>query len=284
MSNPSDISRYWLWENRLKLGFILPVAHLIALVFAVPTFSPAAFAVFAVTLFLGQIGYTMGYHRMLAHGSFQTHPIIRYGLILLGIFAAQDGPLSWAAVHRKHHQYADGAEDPHSPGNSFFHGYIGWAWGNEGLLRSQKFYKKWIPDLLEDPVLRFFDRCDLVILSASAVALYVIGGLPFLVWGFFLRLVVGLHIFWILNTMSHLVGSRPWKTKDNSRNNWVLGILVQGEGWHNNHHYLPRSARHGFQWWQVDLTWYLICILEKFGQAWNVVRPLHAQQQFILKK
>lgn len=272
--NAQNVSLFHYWMNRLKILIILPVAHVIAIVYALPTLNRESFAVFLVALFLGQIGYTVGYHRLLTHKSFETYPVFRYFLILLGICAAQDGPIAWAAVHRKHHRYADDVlRDPHTPWRSFFYGYMGWTFGNEGLLRSKSFYRKWAPDLMKDPALRFFDQYDFFLLGLSALFLYAVGGWDWLVWGFFVRIVVGLHIFWMLNTFGHLFGSRPWKTRDHSTNNFIFGLLVQGEGWHNNHHYAPRSARHGFRWWQIDVTWYLIWILERLGFVWNVIRP-----------
>jgi fatty-acid desaturase len=270
-----NLEMHWrVWDNRIKVFGLLPFFHVLAITLGPATFNAAHFQVFLTMLALGQIGYTMGYHRMLTHGSFQTYPAIRYFLCLLAIWAGQDGPIAWAAIHRKHHRHADDPKhDPHSPSPSFWHGYVGWTAGNEGLLRNRVFYQKWTGDLLKDPVLRFMDRFDLGLLLLCPLFLYALGGWNYVLWGFVIRIVAGFHIFWMLNTCSHLFGARPWKIKDNSRNNPLFGVLVFGEGWHNNHHYAPRSAQHGFKWWQIDMTWYVIWLFEKMGLVWNVVRP-----------
>jgi stearoyl-CoA desaturase (delta-9 desaturase) len=282
MERYTDTSPHARLGNLVKLFVLFPAMHVVGIGYALQTYSPGALAVCLVLVVLTSLGVEVGFHRMLIHQAFQAHPWIRYGLALLGTLSAQDGPLSWAANHRRHHKYSDDPDnDPHTPVRSFLHGHVGWLHNNPGVLRSQSYLEKWCPDLLEEAPLRFMSKYYDPLLVLSAVVLYLLGGFPFLVWGFAQRTVITWHFEFSINSVCHRLGRQRWKTGDESRNVWWLAIPTLGESFHNNHHVAPRSARVGFEWWEIDLGWYFIWTLEKLGLAWDVVRP---QEERVLAK
>ena len=231
-------------------------------------------------------GTTVGFHRLFTHRSFQTTRPIQ---ILLGVFGSMafEGPLiDWVGRHRLHHQYSDRDGDPHSPYphadgvrgwlGGFWHSHIGWA-----FTPMQRGLDKYAPDLLKDPAIRvvsaLFPLWSLVgLLIPAAVGLAAggwYGALTGFLWGGLVRMLLVHHVTWCVNSVCHLWGTRPYPEKDESRNNPVIGLLALGEGWHNNHHAFPTSARHGLKWWQVDLSWYVIRSLAAVGLAWDVKLP-----------
>ncbi len=215
------------------------------------------------------------YHRYFAHRTFRTSRAVQFTFACIGAASVQRGPLWWAAHHRNHHINADTSADPHSPQvHGFFWSHMGW------FLTSNGFRTDWkrIPDLVRYPELRWLDRFDVLVPVALATGLFGIGALirhlapqsgisggQLLVWGFFVSTVVLFHATVTINSLAHRFGTRRFDTRDDSRNNLWLALLTFGEGWHNNHHFCPGSVRQGFRWWEVDLTYYGLRLLEVLG-------------------
>ncbi|UCD24531.1 MAG: acyl-CoA desaturase [Gemmatimonadota bacterium] len=214
-----------------------------------------ALGLYAVRMF----AVTGFYHRYFSHRTFTTTRAGQFILALIGASAAQRGPLWWSAHHRKHHRYADTEKDVHSPHQ---HGF--W-WAHMGWITSPANFPTdfdQVPDLAKYPELRFLDRFDIMVPLVLAVTLFLIGGWQLLIWGFFISTVVLFHATCLINSLAHLWGKRRYDTVDESRNNWLLAIITFGEGWHNNHHKYPGSTRQGFFWWEFDLTYYGLKVLQ----------------------
>jgi stearoyl-CoA desaturase (delta-9 desaturase) len=226
--------------------------------------------------FLTAVGITVGYHRMLTHRSFETHPALRFIFLVLGSMAFEGPALTWASTHIKHHATTDTDEDPHSPLAGFFHAHVGWLFSYEA---EPEVYGKW---LLKDPAVMFASKTFFLWAAIGFVIPYLLGGWTGVLWGGLVRVFLTHHVTWSVNSVCHTFGSRMFDTNDMSRNHWLVGLLAFGEGWHNNHHAFPRSAFHGLRWWQVDLSSYIIWTLERLGLAWNVwrvpVESFHARR------
>ena len=224
---------------------------------------------FAIFYLLSGIGITIGYHRMLTHEGFKTPAPIRAFFLICGCFSFQGAPDTWAALHVKHHAHSDEDGDPHSPLEGFWHAHFGW-------LFSRRYYsdvrKQYAPHLLTDPVTSFVSKTCILWGVLSFVVPYLIGGWTGLLWGGFVRMFLMNHATYSVNSVCHMFGSKPFETTDESRNEWIVGLLAFGEGWHNNHHAFPRNAFHGMRWWQFDLSGIIIRTLEKLGLAWDVQR------------
>ena len=220
---------------------------------------------------------TAGYHRYFAHRTFKTSRVFQFVLALFALAAAQQGPLWWAAHHRAHHKYSDQPEDIHSPKQrGFWWSHVGWILGK----RHKATDMARIRDFAQYPELRFLKRHDLAFAVGWGVVLYLIGGWTGLVWGHFVALVLAWHVTFCINSLAHVWGRRRYATTDASRNNAVLGVLAMGEGWHNNHHHYQRSARQGFYWWELDLTYYVLKLLELVRVVRDVEGvPRHVREQ-----
>ena len=244
------------------------------------------------------LGVTVGYHRLMAHHAFKTHRWLRNTLIGLGALSVQKSPLEWCAVHRKHHALSDQAPEPHSPACAedgtprptlagLWHAHVGWLFSDH-LLSARK--ERYAPDLGRDAFVQAVHRQYETLWVPASLLLPALAGamlapwfapngsiatgawLGFL-WGGLVRIFVVHHITWSINSFCHVFGSRAFDTADHSRNNWPCALLAHGEGWHNNHHAFPASARHGLRWWQYDPSWWLIRALERLGLAWDVRLP-----------
>jgi len=213
-------------------------------------------------------GITIGYHRMLTHRSFEAHPAIRFLLLALGSMAVQGPANVWAATHIKHHATSDTEDDPHSPLAGFFHAHIGWVLAFNEVPNLDQ-YGKW---LRKDRMVQFMSKTMVVWVALGLLIPYLLGGWHGLIWGGLVRIFLNNHVTWSVNSVCHTFGRRTFETSDRSKNNWVVGLLAMGEGWHNNHHAFPRSAFHGLRWWQVDGSAYVIRGLERLGLVWNVYR------------
>ncbi len=236
------------------------------------TFRWEYLALWAASHFLRAIGLTLSFHRYLAHRAFKMNRAAQFVWAFIGTAAMQKGPLWWAGHHVNHHKYADRDGDPHSPMVSgVYYAHIGW------FLDDTKY------DTLEasNPVVRHFgkvpelvwlDRYYFVPPTLLALALFVIGGLPWLAYGFCLPTMTLAHATFCINTVNHMFGSRRFETVDESRNNVITALFAAGEGWHNNHHRYQRAARNGFYWWEFDPTWYVIRAMAALGLAWDVQR------------
>ena len=241
------------------------------LVFAVP-FHLAYLAIWAVSHFLRAIGLTLSFHRYFAHRSFQMNRPARFIWALIGTAAMQKGPLWWAGHHVNHHRFADREGDPHSPMVSgVYYAHIGWFLNDAKYDKLEK-SNPVIRDFSKVPEIAWLDRNYVVPPLVLAAAMFLIGGLPWLVWGFCLPTMTLAHATFAINTVNHMFGSRRFNTVDESRNNVLTAIFAAGEGWHNNHHRYQRSARNGFYWWEFDLTWYVIRAMAVVGAAWDVQR------------
>ena len=252
--------------------------HLVAVAgIAILGFSWSGVALAAISYAVRMFGITAGYHRYFSHRAFKTSRVGQLGFALLGVISTQKGPLWWAAHHRNHHKYSDQPEDLHSPRQrGFWWSHMFWI-----LVRRHQFadHTK-VKDLAAYPELRFIDRFEILFTIAYAAALYAIGGSHALVWGYFVSTVVLWHLTFTINSLAHVWGARRYPTSDDSRNNPLLAILTLGEGWHNNHHHYQRSARQGFYWWEVDLSFYALKVLEACRIVWDVQGvPRHVRDQ-----
>lgn len=211
-------------------------------------------------------GVTIGYHRMLTHRSFRPHPVVKAIFLILGSMSAQGPAIEWAASHLKHHALADREGDPHSPLDGFFHAHMGWLFN--GMADPNVYCRH----LVKDRIVVFISYTFWVWVALSFVIPFMIGGWTGLLWGGFVRIFLLQHVTFSVNSICHMFGKREFETRDQSHNEWIVGLLAFGEGWHNNHHAFPRSAFQGFHWWQLDFSGYIIWALERLGLAYDVYR------------
>ena len=220
----------------------------------------------------GSLGIGMGYHRLLTHRGYKTPKWIEYFLTICATLAMEGGPIFWVATHRIHHQFSDQEGDPHSPRNGKFWAHMGWIMTGQSMHHDAVTLARYVPDLTKDKFYVWITKYHYVPTIVLGLVLLAIGGLPFLLWGVFFRLVCLLHCTWAVNSAAHVWGSRRFATKDLSTNNFWVAMVSFGEGWHNNHHAHPVSARHGLAWYEFDLNWYAIWLLKKLGMAQHVYR------------
>jgi stearoyl-CoA desaturase (delta-9 desaturase) len=200
---------------------------------------------------------TAGYHRYFAHRSYRMGRVMQFLMAFGGTTAVQKGPLWWASHHRIHHRYTDLDDDVHSPRDGFWWSHVGWILSTKYKATDLSAIK----DFASYPELRWLERHSWIGPWALAIACFLIGGWGGLVIGFFLSTVLLWHGTFLVNSMAHLIGRRRYATPDTSRNSAIIAVITGGEGWHNNHHYLPASARQGFTWWEIDPTWYLLRLM-----------------------
>jgi stearoyl-CoA desaturase (delta-9 desaturase) len=224
-----------------------------------------------VCLFLwwvsGSLGVGMCYHRLLTHRGFKTPKVVEYVLTFFGLLALEAGPIAWVVTHRIHHQHADATGDPHTPREGGWWAHVGWVLKGTAQRYDKAVCERYAPDLMKDPVHRWFDKLYYVPLIILGVALLGLGGWPMLFWGVFFRATFNFHTTWLVNSATHLSGSRRFETDDDSRNSWWVALLTWGEGWHNNHHAHPSAAKHGLAWYEVDMNWWGIRTLQLLGLA-----------------
>ena len=216
------------------------------------------------------LGISMGYHRLHTHRGFKTFKLFDYFLAVCGTLTLEGGPIFWVATHRLHHQYSDEADDPHTPRVSGFWAHLGWIVFGEANHNNTARMARYAPDLAKDPFYRWLTTYHWVPLTVLGFALLAIGGWGLVNWAIFLRVVVGLHSTWLVNSATHMWGQRRFATNDDSRNTWWVALLTFGEGWHNNHHAHPTSARHGLVWYELDVTWLELKLLRALGLVWDV--------------
>jgi sn-1 stearoyl-lipid 9-desaturase len=225
----------------------------------------------------GSLGIGMGYHRLLTHRGYKTPKWVEYFLTLCGTLALEGGPIFWVATHRIHHQLTDVPGDPHSPIDGKWWSHMGWILSGRSMHHDTTTLAHYVPDLAKDRFHVWITKYHYIPLTVLGLILLAVGGWKWVLWGIFLRVVVGLHSTWAVNSATHMWGSRRFATKDLSTNNWLVAMFTFGEGWHNNHHAHPTSARHGLRWYEVDLNWYGIWILKKLGLA-KQIRVAKADQ------
>jgi stearoyl-CoA desaturase (delta-9 desaturase) len=256
--------------------------HLFALIapFCIPFHW--SYVAWALGLYYGRMWVvTMGYHRYFSHRTFKTSRLFQFLLAFLAETSVQKGVLWWAANHRHHHRESDLPKDIHSPlQRGFLWSHVGWILCDR---YAETRYES-IKDFARFPELRFLNRFYLLPPVLLAVVLFLIGGFPVLVWGFFVSTVLLWHGTFTINSLSHVFGRRRYKTTDTSRNNWLLALVTCGEGWHNNHHYHQNTANQGWFWWEVDLTYYGLKLLQGLGLVWELRTPSpsvkHAYQRY----
>jgi stearoyl-CoA desaturase (delta-9 desaturase) len=287
---PAQVSRQILWRYAVPLL----VGHSLAMFAFVPwLFSWSGAALLWVGIyFYGGVGIDLCYHRLLTHRSFRCPLWLERFFVLVALCCLEDAPASWVATHRQHHNESDHEEDPHSPLVNFFWSHLGWLLVDNSAVRCTNAFDRYARDILRDPFYMKLQRSFLPIwiYLVHALLYFAAGfgvgclfsgtllagvqlGLSWLVWGCILRTVCVWHISWSVNSLSHVFGYKSYETGDNSRNNWLVAFLTSGEGWHNNHHQDPASASNRHKWWEFDLIFAFIEVLEKFGLATNVVRP-----------
>lgn len=272
-------------RDRWSVGLSWPTVLWITLIHVGALAAPLVFTWKGVVLALvlawisGGLGICLGYHRLLTHRSFATYRWLRRGFAWLGTLAGEGPPITWVAMHRKHHQYSDQENDPHSPRDGVWWSHMLWVFPRLRQPQWSELANRYAPDLLKDWFMRFLQWSFIFWHLAAGATLLTFGwtlwdfrtGVSFVVYGMFVRLVYVLHVTWLVNSASHMCGYRNYPTKDNSRNLWWVGLLAYGEGWHNNHHAFPRSAQHGHRWWELDQTYFVIRFMEVIGLAWDVV-------------
>jgi stearoyl-CoA desaturase (delta-9 desaturase) len=297
-----------LYEQRVSLvrrgvviGFlaVIVLIHLLALTALTPYLFVwwGVLLVWAGNFVFGSLGINLGYHRMLTHGAVRFPRFLERLWVLLGVCSLEGSPLWWACTHRLHHQYSDRPGDPHSPRDSFYWGHMGWIYTADPRRQMLDFYARYVPDLLSDRFLRWLHRKQhwflVWLLHVVILAIICVGvasaidsqpqamlqlALQLFVWGVLVRTVYVWHITWLVNSAAHRWGYRTYATSDDSRNNWWVALLTNGEGWHNNHHAAPRACSQGHRWWEVDLTFTFVRFLQRLGLAWDVV-PVRVPHQ-----
>lgn len=282
--------------------YLLPIAtvHLLACLAFLPwcfSWSGVALAL-AGTVVFGTLGINLCYHRLLAHRSLKVPRRLERSLATLALCSLEDTPTRWVANHRLHHVHSDDELDPHSPRDGVAWSHAGWLFRRAPDRRTYAYFDKYARDIVADDYYRWLERNPLAILWIYAIhaACFAGAGLAvgrlaggdwdhglqlaasWLVWGVYVRTVLVWHITWSVNSLTHLFGYRTYETGEDSRNNWFVGLVAMGEGWHNNHHHDPASASVQHRWWEIDGTWYVILLLERLGLASDVIRPRYQRR------
>ncbi|MHC4127153.1 MAG: acyl-CoA desaturase [Planctomycetota bacterium] len=276
------------------LGILVPfVALVVAIAYAWGWgFGWSELALLFGMYVLTGLGVTVGYHRLFTHKSFSTGPVVTTVLAVLGSMSVEGSILRWASFHRCHHQHSDRDDDPHSPHGhgsgvlgilkGFWAAHVGWM-----LRRSDRGLGRYVLDLRRSRLIRTLSALfpvwvllGLLIPTGlgALISMSWSGALLGLLWGGLVRILFVHHVTWSVNSICHLWGSRPFRSNDESRNNALVGVLAFGEGWHNNHHAFPTSARHGLRWWQLDVSYVVIWSLARLGLVWNVRVPTPERQ------
>lgn len=232
-----------------------------------------------VTFTLRMFAITAFYHRYFSHRTYRTSRALQFLFAVFGATACQRGPLWWAAIHRKHHRFADSPADPHSAARGLFWSHMGWFLSRRHFATDYRYVK----DLARFPELVWIDRFDVAATALFAFGVYVAGlileiwvpdanttALQVLVWGYFVSTLVLIHASLLINSLNHTIGTRRYPTRCSSRNNLWLALLTLGEGWHNNHHHYPNAARQGFFWWELDVTYYVLRCMAWCGLIWDL--------------
>lgn len=254
------------WAHIIGLALI----HAVALCALFPSnFNWAAVGIAVLLHWVtGGLGITLGWHRLVSHRSFKAPKWLEYFFVFCGTLSCQGGVIDWVGIHRIHHQHSDnGILDPHDSKRGFWWSHLGWVLyqtpANALISRVTK-------DIADDPVYQFLQNYFLLFQVVLGALLWLAGGWSFVLWGIFVRLVVVYHCTWFVNSATHKFGYRTYETTDSSTNCWWVALVTYGEGWHNNHHAFQYSARHGLKWWEIDLTWRTIQLLQALGLATKV--------------
>ena len=255
--------------SRWETFTFMVVLHILAVVALLPMFwSWTAFFSFAVLYYVTAcLGVTLGYHRLLSHRSYRVAKPVERFLATCGALSCQHGPIDWVGLHRHHHAYSDQPNDHHNSRKGFWWSHILWMFGDIPAMAEGS---RMANDLRRDPYYRWLNENFLLLQLPLALVLYLIGGWGAVLWGIPLRLVAVYHVTWLVNSATHKWGYRLFATEDNSRNNWWVAALTFGEGWHNTHHAHPSCAQHGIRWWELDITYQHILLLQWLGISTKV--------------
>jgi stearoyl-CoA desaturase (delta-9 desaturase) len=269
VEQPYQESDGWLTRTDRLSHSIYWGIHASCLLVLVTGAPPEALWLCAATYAVRVFGITGGYHRYFAHRSFKTSRAFQFVLAVLGCASTQKGPLWWCGTHRRHHSSTDAPGDPHSPREGVWYAHQGWV-----------FDRRWagtptelIRDFARYPELRWLNEWHFLPPLALALLCFAVGGFAGLVWGYAVSTVLLWHATYCVNSVAHLWGFRPYPTEDTSRNNPLVALLTFGEGWHNNHHHYQASARNGFRWWEIDVTYYVLRGLAAVGLVWDLREP-----------
>ena len=282
--------------------YFLPIAavHVLALLAFAPRFFSWSGVVIGLvgTHVFGTLGINLGYHRLLAHGSLKVPRWLERSFVTIALCCLEDTPARWVATHRLHHVHSDEEEDPHTPRDGVLWSHVGWLFRPAPQRRTLSFFDRYARDILADKYYRFLERhplASLWIYALHAAAFGLAGllagrwlsgsweegrrlGESWIVWGAFVRTVLVWHMTWSVNSLTHLFGYRNYETDEGSRNNWFVALIAAGEGWHNNHHHDPASASLHHRWWEFDLTYGVILLLQGLGLATDVIQPRHRRR------
>jgi len=218
----------------------------------------------------GSPGIGMGFHRLLTHRGFKTPKFMEYLMTILGTLTLEGGQIDWVVTHRIHHAHTDAPGDPHTPRDGGWWSHMGWILRGTAQQHPEEVMMRYAPDLMKDPVHVLINKVYWIPQVVLGAGLLAFGGWSMLFCGIFLRVVIGLHATWFVNSATHMWGTRRFDSADDSRNSWWVALLTWGEGWHNNHHAHPRAARHGLTWYEIDVNWYGIRALQLVGLAKDI--------------
>jgi fatty-acid desaturase len=253
------------------LIIIVLVAFHVGAIAAFFFFTWPAFIAALILYFVSMcLGISMGYHRLHTHRSYKLPLWFERFLAVCATISLEGGPIFWVATHRIHHQFSDKPGDPHSPRDGAWWSHVGWLLIGESKHNNTRLMAKYAPDLAKDPFYAKLNDYHWIPLVVLGAVLYAIGGLPMFLWGIFARVTIALHATWLVNSATHIWGKRRFDTRDDSRNNWWVALITFGEGWHNNHHAHPTSARHGLAWYEIDFSWMAISVLKFLGIAKSI--------------
>ncbi len=262
--------KYTLSKENVVFFTLLHVGALLTLVPSLFSWSGVFLMLFLYWL-TASLGICLGFHRYLTHKSFDLPRWVAYPMVFFGTLACENGPITWVGHHRMHHASSDTDKDPHNARRGFWWSHFGWLVYIHPDVDDQEKIRNITADISHDKFYQFLEKNFMLIQVAFGLTLLAIGGLPWVIWGVFARLVLVYHVTWLVNSAAHKWGYCNFELEqDLSTNCWWVGLLAMGEGWHNNHHAFPRSARHGLRPWEFDITWVSICILKKLGLATNV--------------
>lgn len=271
------------WDNVDWVVTIFMITVHLGCIAAPFYFSWTGLAVCAVMHWMTcSIGICLGYHRYLSHKSFKLRTPAEFFVLLIGSLSGEGSPMTWAATHRLHHHKSDHDGDPHSPLGAPWWGHILWIFVKRKDADQEILWRRYIPELVDRPIMKFFERTFPLWLWAQGLVLLGVGwavagpafGISLLVWGMCVRMVLSYHSTWFVNSATHLWGYRNYDTRDQSRNLWWVALVAYGEGWHNNHHAHPSVAPAGHRWWEIDMTWWTIRALQLTGLAYDVKSKL----------
>lgn len=276
---------------RWHYAFSIVLLHAVALLAFLPWFFTWTGLIVCVLGFyvFGTLGINLCYHRLLTHRAFTCPVWLERTLAILGLCCLQEAPGRWVAIHRKHHQHSDEQPDPHSPLVAFLWGHVGWLVIENRDTESIFLYQRYARDILHQPFYLWLEKklrwlwvylAHAVVFGAVGFVIgFIVDGTladagrfaaSLVLWGVGVRTVLVWHITWSVNSLSHLFGYQSHDTGENSRNNWFVALISNGEGWHNNHHAHPAAARHGIVWYEIDVNWYGIWVLSKLGLAKDI--------------